>query len=242
LALLFNERHIPVEHFPALLGMAESEEDGEEDDPIERVIVVEDQGRLLGLTGGAIEEERELTLRPLGMFLRDIQIFIGTAILDYGEPALVVSVSELMRRAELGVVSVPGKAAHPTIERKVVLVEDSEIVRDMIEGMLRGLGHSVLEAANGRDALVHLECQDIDVVITDLEMPVMDGFELIKQIRANPSTSDVPVVVLSSRGSAEDKQRAGELGADAYLVKSEFSEERLVETLSRFLHPEGAER
>lgn len=241
LVLRLDERHVPVEPLPSLLGMGLVEEN-EEHSPITRVLVVEDQGRQLGLIGGAIEEERELTLRPLDAFLRDLQIFVGTAILDYGEPALVVSVSELMRRAELGIAPSSVRAGPISAERSIVLVEDSEIVRDMIEGMLRGLGHKVLEAANGRDALVHLERQDVDIVITDLEMPVMDGFELIEQIRANPTTSDIPIVVLSSRGSAADKQRAGELGADAYLVKSEFSEERLVETLRRFLRPEGTRR
>lgn len=242
LALRLDDRFIPIEHLPSLLGMSSAEENEETLEPLARVLVVEDQGRHLGLTGGEIEEERELTLRPLDAFLGDLHIFIGTAILDYGEPALIVSVSELMRRAELGLSPGVGRVESSSAKRSLVLVEDSEIVRDMIEGMLRGFGHRVLEAANGRDALVHLERQDVDAVITDLEMPVMDGFELIEHIRSSPATSDIPIIVLSSRGSVADKQRAGELGADAYLVKSEFSEERLVEILNRFLRPEGTRR
>ena len=244
-AIRFNGRHIPVENLPALLGQegVKAVDESLEDD-VTRVLVVEDQGRLLGLMGARVAEERELTLRPLDAFLRDLHVFIGTAILDYGEPALVVSVSELMRRAELGLHPAVERSrrAAATAQRSIVLVEDSEIVRDMLEGMLRGFGYIVLEAANGRDALVHLERHTPDLIVTDLEMPVMDGFELIKQVRALPKTADVPIVVLTSRGSAEDKRRAGELGADAYLVKSAFSEDVLAETLHRFFRAEGARR
>ncbi len=235
----YEDEHIPVESLSALLGVGESEVDDTSTGTIEgytRVLVVEDQGRRLGLIGGRIIEERELTLKPLDAFLRGIHLFIGTAILDQGEPALVVSVSELIRRVELGLHSEVRRSKSAASERRLVLLaEDSEIVRDVLEEVLRGLGYVVLEAANGRDALAHLEAQVPDLVVTDLEMPVMDGFELIKQIRAMPRVADIPIVVLSSRGSSEDKQRAGELGADAYIVKSEFNETILAETINRFL-------
>jgi two-component system chemotaxis sensor kinase CheA/two-component system sensor histidine kinase and response regulator WspE len=244
-AVRIGDEHLPIEELPALLGVRDA--GGEERDEVEgidRVLVVEDQGRMLGLRGGTVVEERELTLRPLGPFLRDLHLFFGAAILDHGEPALVVSVSELMRRAELGLrpsARAPATAGAPA-QRSVLLVEDSEIVRDMFAGLLRGFGHAVIEAANGRDALTLLERSRPDVVVTDLEMPVMDGFELIERMRANPGVADLPIVVLTSRGSDVDKQRAGELGADAYLVKSEFNEDLLAETVARFLGPDGAAR
>lgn len=237
-AVRLGEEHLPIEDLPVLLGVT-GEPGGAEG--VERVLVVEDQGRQLGLRGGVVLEERELTLRPLDPFLRDLHLFFGAAILDHGEPALVVSVSELMRRAELGLRAQASVTPSPATaaQRSVLLVEDSEIVRDMLEGLLRGFGHRVIEAANGRDALAHLEKDRPDVVITDLEMPVMDGFELIERVRATPQVADLPIVVLSSRGSAADKQRAGELGADAYLVKSEFNEDLLAETIGRFLRAEA---
>ena len=106
----------------------------------------------------------------------------------------------------------------------------------MIESVVRDLGHHVEEAINGSDALQRIHAVAPDLVVTDLEMPVMDGFELIRRIRAlDDKTREVPIVVLSSRGTEEDKVHAADLGADAYLVKRDFSEATLAATLSRLL-------
>lgn len=236
MAFRYGDEHMPLESLPNLLGLP-ADEDMDED-MARRVLVVEDQGRQLGLWGAKLVAEQHLTLKPLDPFLGGMHMFIGTTLLEDGEPALVFSVSELMRRVQQSVAAPMIRQQTQQVKDSphvVLLVEDSEVVRDMLEGIIRELGHQVLEATNGRDALARAEETMPDLVVTDLEMPVMDGFELIERLRGSSATAHLPIIVLSSRGSREDKQRAGELGADAYLVKSEFAEERLAETIDRFL-------
>jgi two-component system chemotaxis sensor kinase CheA len=201
-----------------------------------RVVVVESKGNALGLIVPRVLGERELVQRPLDPFLRAIPKLVGAAILESGDPVLVLNVAEAVRAAASG----PRAGARPepgaeARERCVLIVEDSELTRDMLQRLVGALGHRVIEAVNGREALRRIAIQRPDLVLTDLEMPVMDGFQLIAEIRALEPLRDVPIVVLSSRGSPEDQRRAAALGADAYLVKSEFSEKALADTFARFL-------
>ena len=94
---------------------------------------------------------------------------------------------------------------------------------------------TVVEAVNGREALSKIRGAPPDLILTDLDMPVMDGFEFIEGVRSDPTLREVPVVVLTTRGSDEDKRRAMAAGADAFLIKSEFSEEALGAAITRFL-------
>jgi two-component system chemotaxis sensor kinase CheA len=105
----------------------------------------------------------------------------------------------------------------------------------MIAQLLRMFGYQVAEADDGARALEVLEEFSADVVITDVEMPELDGIELIRRLRADARWDRLPVIVLSTRGSAQDKQRAVVAGANAYLVKTEFSETALRDVLARHL-------
>jgi CheY-like chemotaxis protein len=93
----------------------------------------------------------------------------------------------------------------------------------------------VREAEDGERALRVLDEGEVDLIITDIEMPNLDGIELIERVRAQARGRRVAIIVLSTRGSSEDKQRAMAAGADAYLVKTEFSEQALREVLSRHM-------
>lgn len=198
-----------------------------EEEDRRRALVIEGQGRRLGLWGADILGEQKLVIRPLGPFLRELHPFIGSTILDSGEPALLVGVPELLRLMRR-------RQAMSPERRTVLLVEDSEIVRHMLSQRLRHEGFAVIEAADGRDALERLGETSADLVITDLEMPHMNGFELIAALRTRSGVSAMPVVVLSSRSSEDDRRRATEAGADAYVVKAEVDDE-LPAVLERLL-------
>jgi CheY-like chemotaxis protein len=197
-----------------------------------QVIVVQHSGRLLGLSGLRVEGEIELMQRPLDPFTEGLNIAIGAATLEDGPPALILNVAEIVRTA-----SASRKAAVPRAPTKpirVLLVEDSEMTRDVLVDMITGMGFEALEARDGRDGLAIATSERPDLVITDLEMPVMDGFDLIRSIRREPEIADTPIVVLSYRGSDADKTRAAEAGADAYVVKADLASGTLGQTISRF--------
>ena len=123
----------------------------------------------------------------------------------------------------------------PGFEGQVLVVDDSELTRDILVNLVSRLGYEVIEAVDGQDALRRLGEGPVDLILTDLEMPVLDGFELLDQVRASPHLRELPVVVCSTRGSDEDKRRAADLGADAYVVKSRFDQDELDRTLGRLM-------
>jgi CheY-like chemotaxis protein len=175
--------------------------------------------------------------RSVGALLAGVRLLSGAGILEKGHVALILSVPELVRRwgegqSVLQEVRLTGDLAPP---RRIMVVDDSELTRDMLVALARRASLEVTEAVNGREALVKMRGAPPDLILTDLDMPVMDGFQLLAQVRADAALRQVPVVVLTTRGSDEDKRRAMAAGADAYLVKSDFTEEALGATVTRLL-------
>jgi len=102
---------------------------------------------------------------------------------------------------------------------KVLVVDDSRMARELHAFMLRSAGFDVREAENGSDAFEKLLCDSFDVVITDINMPQMDGYELIRRLRATKAYTDTPVIIVSTESEATDKSRGFEAGANVYVVK-----------------------
>jgi two-component system chemotaxis sensor kinase CheA len=121
----------------------------------------------------------------------------------------------------------------------VLVVDDALMVRELQRSILERGGYSVRAASDGAEALAMLAEQPADLVVTDLEMPNVDGFELISSIRAHPRLANIPVLIVSSRASAEDHQRGLEAGADGYIVKTSFDEAGLLSAVSRLLGRSG---
>ena len=119
---------------------------------------------------------------------------------------------------------------------RVMVVEDSFTVRELQRSILEAAGYSVVAARDGREALRVLDSDpDIVLVVTDLEMPVLDGLGLTRAIRADTARASLPVVIVTSRGSDEDKRRGIEAGADAYMAKSSFDQQALLATVERLI-------
>jgi CheY-like chemotaxis protein len=151
-----------------------------------------------------------------------------------GSLALVLSVSELYAGPRAMPIRI--EPARSSRRKTVLLVDDSPVVRDLLAEALRAHGLSVIEAGDGEDALQKMEtCPPLDLVVTDIDMPKLDGIELLRRLRRPELARRLPVVVVSMRGSSEDQQRALEAGADAYLVKTDLSHAGLWTMLARFL-------
>jgi two-component system chemotaxis sensor kinase CheA len=119
--------------------------------------------------------------------------------------------------------------------RRALLVEDSLITRELERSMLASLGLRVEEAADGREAMEKLRTMSFDIIVSDVEMPHLDGFELTQRVKQDQRWSHIPVILVTTRGSSADRQRGVEVGADAYVVKSEFKSKSFIETVRRFL-------
>lgn len=145
--------------------------------------------------------------------------------------AVLLHVPDIM--AEVRKLSRPATDAQATRRLKVLLVDDSPIARATESALVRALGHTVEEAQDGEDGWARLQAGSFDLILTDVQMPRLDGFALTRRIKQTPELARIPVVILSSLASPEDKRRGLDAGADAYLIKGELGVESLALTIDR---------
>lgn len=220
---------VPLADLGELLGAAAS--------PVHsvlRALVVTSSGRRVALVCDAVLGEQEVMVKSLGPLLAGVPGYLGAAILADGRIALIldpafVCSAPAVRRAPAGEDGAPPAPA-------VLVVDDQFTVRELQRSILEAAGYRVTTARDGDEALRALaDRPDVALVVTDIEMPEMDGLELLRTIRARPAGSSLPVVVMTSRGSDEDRARGAEAGADAYIVKAEFDQESLLDTVARLV-------
>lgn len=196
------------------------------------VVVVRHGEDRAALVVDGFVDEREVAVKPIGGdFMKGAPFVAGSAALEDGRIAVLLHVPDLM--AEVRRLSRP-MTEQPTTKRlKVLLVDDSPIARATESALVRALGHTVEEAADGEEAWVRLTQTQYDLVLTDVQMPRLDGFSLARRIKTQPDTAKLPVIILSSLASPEDKRRGLDAGADAYLIKGELGVESLALTIDR---------
>ena len=225
----YRGRAVPFADLMALLGATGS--------PLPSrppAIVVATSTRAIAVACDRVLGDHELVVKSLGPLLAGAKGYLGAAIRKTGGVALIVDPNHLLEarapRAPVPVAATRRRA--PT----VLVVDDQFSVRRLQRGILEAAGYRVEVAGDGREALqMVLADPEIDLVLTDVQMPEMDGFELLKAIREDKSRGSLPVVIVSSKGSEEHRQRGAEEGADAYIVKQEFNQQSLLETIGRLI-------
>jgi two-component system chemotaxis sensor kinase CheA len=176
-------------------------------------------------------------LKPLGPRLRGFRRVSSATILPNGRLALILNPSELLSEALArpegsGWVAAPIEAP---VRHRLLLVDDSMTTRTLERNILESAGYDVMAAPDGRAALELLERRGADLVVSDVEMPELDGLGLVAAIRASARFRTLPVILLTALDAPENRQRGLDAGADAYLVKSAFDQSRLLETIRRLL-------
>jgi chemotaxis protein histidine kinase CheA len=189
----------------------------------------------------ALEGETEMVVGDLGSFLAAGVPGVSGVTID--SDGRVVCVLDLRETAAAGLLSAgspvldrpPERAVPRPVRPRVLVVEDSLGVRELERTVLEGAGYEVDTAVDGTDGAARLHGRPVDLVLTDVEMPGMTGFALTRAVRATPDWRGVPVVIMTSRGSEEDKREGLLAGASAYLLKQEFDQAQLVETVRRLV-------
>ncbi len=190
-------------------------------------------GRPVAFSVDRVEGEVELLVRPLPRRARVSPLIDGAALLPSGDPIAVLAPQALLGR-EAATSRVP--VAPPSAPRELVrllLVDDSRVTREMERRILEDAGFEVEVAADGDEALRRLAVEAFDCLVTDIEMPNLDGFELTAQLRQIERFARLPIVVVSTHERAEDRLRGLRAGADAYLTKQSLVASDLVETVRR---------
>ncbi len=222
----FRDRNVPLVPLGPVFGLNGA--------VTRRAVIIRDEENLIALGVPGWRGDVEVVVKPVGSFLQSTRLVTGACVLGEKEVAPMLNPIELLSRA-MGtavndIITTPTPIEDAT--KHILLVEDSSITRTMIARILRALGYEIFEAPDGEAALTVLGRRAVDLVLTDIDMPNMDGIALVQNIRAKKDWQRLPIVVLSTRGSADDQRRALDAGADGYLVKTEFSEEALRELIS----------
>jgi two-component system chemotaxis sensor kinase CheA len=204
------------------------------------VVVVTASGRRIAAACDALLGKEEVVVKSLGPLLQPLSAYLGAAILGDGRIALLLDPAALAptggrQRVVATAAASPAEAAAPPAGR-VLVVEDSLIVRELQRSILESAGYNVQTAKNGVEALDRLGRDDaIELVVTDIDMPEMNGIELTETIRAHPTFSTLPVVIVTSRGEEDERQRGIDAGADAYMVKHGFDQQVLLDTVEHLI-------
>lgn len=227
LTLLWRGHALPLLHLSGFLGRPVLP-DGE----FLRVLVVHHGSERLALVVEEILEERSVVVKPIGWPLERLSWVSGAVQDPSGEIALQIHVPELffsLRRAT------PRTAADTSPDRTILVVDDSIVSRQLVGRAVKALGFEPIVAVDGMDAWGLLERVRPLAILTDVEMPRLDGLGLARRVRAHEDLAGTPLVIVSNRGSIQDREAGLQAGADSYLTKGEFSESALRKTLERLL-------
>ncbi len=228
-----------------LLGLTESPHHPKDEEKVSGptvCIVIQVGDERLGLRVDELLDEEEVVAKPLGAPLIRIRNVSSLTILGSGEICAVLNPADLMRSAktstEFGMRSedsIPHSAISDQSSHCILLVEDSALVRAMEKRILVDAGYEVVVAVDGVNALNELGGHSFAAVVSDVNMPNMDGLTLTTRIRRQPRYKNLPVILVTSLASDEDKQRGLEAGANAYIAKPSFDQRVLLETLKRLI-------
>ncbi|MCX2891510.1 MULTISPECIES: hybrid sensor histidine kinase/response regulator [Pseudomonas] len=211
---------------------------GQSDQASLRVVVIREREQLYGVAVERLVGERVLVVMPLDPRLGKVQDISSGALLDDGSVVLIVDVEDLLRSVEkllstgsLERVERGNSAARGLARKRILVVDDSLTVRELQRKLLSHRGYDVAVAVDGMDGWNALRSEDFDLLITDIDMPRMDGIELVTLVRRDQRLQSLPVMVVSYKDREEDRRRGLDAGADYYLAKASFHDDALLDAV-----------
>jgi len=230
----FEDRQIGLIAANQIFGGREDNHSGEQ----VPVVVIGNKANFYGVVTGKFLGERELVIRPLDPRLGKIKDISSGALLDDGLPVLIVDVEDLIRSIEKSIEAgtsgaVQSGTSGETQKRpkRVLVVDDSLTVRELEKKLLQTRDYEVEVAVDGMDGWNAARTGHFDLVITDIDMPRMDGIELVTLIKKDSNLKSLPVMIVSYKDRAEDRRRGLDAGADYYLVKAGFHDDALLQAV-----------
>ena len=201
------------------------------------VVVVGFSGHRLGFVVDEFEDEQQIVIKTLGTHLKRVRNVAGVTVLGAGEVVVILNVPDLMGSARevSGLRIRPG--ARLAEERRTILVcEDSFTTRELERSIFEAAGYDVEVANDGQQGLERLrEGLEADVVVTDVQMPNLGGFDLTRAIKEDETLKQIPVIIVTSLEREEEKAEGIDAGADAYITKSVFNQDTLLDTVERLI-------
>jgi two-component system, chemotaxis family, sensor kinase CheA len=204
------------------------------DDASVQVVVLGTAEKRMAFMVDEVLCEQEVLVKPLGRQLSRVRNIMGATVLGNGKVVPILNIADLLKTA---VTKAPlftaGLAEKPAKRSSILVVEDSITARMLLKNILESAGYDVQAVVDGVDAMAALKAQEFDIVVSDVEMPRMNGFDLTMKIRSDKKFSELPVVLVTALESREDRERGIDVGANAYIVKSSFDQSNLLEVVGR---------
>jgi len=183
--------------------------------------------------------EQEVLVKSLGSQLRRIRNVSGATVMGSGRVVAILNIHDLLKSAvksyRQGDVSILGGSTELERQRSILVVDDSITSRMLLKNILETADYKVTTAVDGQDGFSSLETEEFDLVVSDVEMPRMSGFELTARIRGDDRLGKLPIVLVTSLASPEDQAQGIQVGANAYIVKSRFDQSNLLDVIKRLI-------
>jgi len=203
-----------------------------------RIIVLGSAEKRLAFKVDEVLDEQQVLVKGLGKLLYRVNNISGATILGSGKIVPVLNIADLMKSG----IGVAGRRRETPVEEieiiksgRILIAEDSITSRTLLKNILETAGYQVTTSVDGLDAYTHAKSEDFDVIVSDVDMPKMNGFELTIKIRKDKKLNEIPVILVTALESREDKERGIEAGADAYIIKSSFDQGNLLEVIKKLI-------
>jgi two-component system, chemotaxis family, sensor histidine kinase and response regulator WspE len=211
---------------------------GQSNEETLKVVVIRERDAVYGIAVERFIGERTLVVLPLDDRLGKVQDISAGALLDDGSVVLIVDVEDMLRSVDkllntgrLERIARRSQQATEAPRKRVLVVDDSLTVRELQRKLLLNRGYEVAVAVDGMDGWNALRSEDFDLLITDIDMPRMDGIELVTLLRRDSRLQSLPVMVVSYKDREEDRRRGLDAGADYYLAKASFHDDALLDAV-----------
>jgi two-component system chemotaxis sensor kinase CheA len=238
-AVLHQGRPVSVARLADLLELPQAMEQARTRDALAAspCVVLSPDGESFGVFVDALLDEQEVVLKPQSALLDRVRNVAGATILDSGEICMVLNAQDLLGSMRKGAAPVAPPETIEAAERKkaILLAEDSITTRTQEVRILENAGYEVVTAADGLEAWNKLAMRAFDAVVTDIIMPNLDGLALAERIRRESRYAELPIILVTSLASDEDKKRGLEAGANAYITKPAFDQQMLLDCLERLI-------
>ena len=243
--IMIDSRIISVVDIGEVLGLPEHKHAGSdrknrdfEKSDKTRLVVLSSAEQRIAFKVDDIVGEQQVLVKGLGKLLKRVRNISGATILGSGNVIPVLNINDLMksavktkgRKIETG----EGDLFVPKTG-KILVAEDSITSRTLIKNILETAGYQVTTSVDGADAYTKARSDDFDIIVSDVDMPKINGFELTLKIKNDKKLSEIPVILVTALESREDKERGIEVGADAYIIKSSFDQSNLLEIIKKLI-------
>lgn len=236
-AIKIGDQPIAIVRLDQILELPVAEKQLAPHDKITVIVLGLAEKRIAFIVDG-VEGEMEIVMKSLGKQMTRVRNVSGATILGTGKVVMILNIADLIRSSQkiksCGLSFVETKEVKRT-KRHILVVDDSITTRTLEKNILESVGFNVKLAKDGLEALEKMENHEFDLIVSDVDMSAMNGLELTAEIKNSDRFADIPVVLVTALESDADRERGIEVGADAYLEKSSFDQNNLIETISRLI-------